>query len=110
MGAWTAEAGPTSPGGGVVPLVDGEPPEPLAAMTPEPYRGTFLGRLPRRAGRTDTNLLVQRDRRGGNGPRGGGVIPHSPGGAAGRTGPGAGAARLAGPFRGEEGRGPDPRG
>ena len=35
--------------------VDGETPEPLAAMTPEPYRGTFLGRLPRRAGRTDTN-------------------------------------------------------
>src|SRR3954453_14436029 len=50
--------------------VDGETPEPLAAMTPEPYRGTFLGRLPRRSGRTDTNLLVERDRRGGNGLRG----------------------------------------
>lgn len=49
--------------------VDGEIPEPLAAMTPEPYRGTFLGRLPRRTGRTDTNLLVQRDRRVGNGMR-----------------------------------------
>src|SRR3954470_20088042 len=49
--------------------VDGETPEPLAAMTPEPYRGTFLGRLPRRTGRTDTNLLVQRDRRVGNGLR-----------------------------------------
>jgi hypothetical protein len=49
--------------------VDGEPPEPPAAMTPEPYRGTFLGRLLHRAGRTDTNLLVQRDRRVGNGLR-----------------------------------------
>jgi glycogen debranching enzyme len=49
--------------------IDGETPEPLAAMTPEPYRGTFLGRLPRRTGRTDTNLLVQRDRRVGNGLR-----------------------------------------
>jgi glycogen debranching enzyme len=49
--------------------VDGEPPEPLAAMTPEPYRATFLGRLPRRSGRTDTNLLVQRERRVGNGMR-----------------------------------------
>jgi glycogen debranching enzyme len=49
--------------------VDGEPPEPLAAMTPDPYRGVFLGRLPRRAGRTDTNLVVQRERRVGNGLR-----------------------------------------
>jgi glycogen debranching enzyme len=49
--------------------VDGETPEPLAAMTPEPYRGTFLGRLARRTGRTDANLLVQRDRRVGNGLR-----------------------------------------
>jgi glycogen debranching enzyme len=49
--------------------VDGQIPEPLAAMTPEAYRGIFLGRLPRRAGRTDTNLLVQRDRRVGNGLR-----------------------------------------
>ncbi|MCW2675885.1 MAG: amylo-alpha,6-glucosidase [Modestobacter sp.] len=49
--------------------VDGEPPEPLAAMTPEPYRGTFLGRLPRRTGRSDTNLLVQRERWVGNGMR-----------------------------------------
>ncbi len=49
--------------------VDGETPEPLAVMTLEPFRGTFLGRLPRRAGRTDTNLLVQRDRWVGNGLR-----------------------------------------
>ena len=59
--------------------VDGETPEPLAAMTPEPYRGTFLGRLPRRAGRTDTNLLVQRDRRVGNGLREDVVIRNSAG-------------------------------
>src|SRR3954465_8322786 len=57
--------------------VDGETPEPLAAMTPEPYRGTFLGRLPRRSGRTDTNLLGQRDRRGGNGLREDVVIRNS---------------------------------
>jgi glycogen debranching enzyme len=50
-------------------LVDGQRPEPLAVMTPEAYRGIFIGRLPRRAGRTDTNLLVQRDRRVGNGLR-----------------------------------------
>jgi glycogen debranching enzyme len=49
--------------------IDGECPEPLAALTPEPYRGTFVSRLPRRVGRTDTNLLVQRDRRVGNGLR-----------------------------------------
>jgi glycogen debranching enzyme len=49
--------------------IDGEIPEPLAVMTPQPYRGTFVGRLPRRVGRTDTNLLVQRDRRVGNGLR-----------------------------------------
>jgi glycogen debranching enzyme len=50
-------------------LLDGETPEPLSAMTPEPYHGTFIGRLPRRTGRTDTNLLVRRDRRVGNGLR-----------------------------------------
>jgi glycogen debranching enzyme len=49
--------------------VDGEPPQPLAAMTPEPYRATFLGRIPRRTDRGDTNLLVQRERRVGNGMR-----------------------------------------
>src|SRR4051794_28370523 len=49
--------------------IDGEFPDPLAAMTPDPYRGTFLGRLARRFGRTDTNLLVQRERRIGNGLR-----------------------------------------
>jgi glycogen debranching enzyme len=59
--------------------VDGETPEPLTAMTPEPYRGTFLGRLPRRAGRTDTSLLVQRDRWVGNGLREDVVIRNSAG-------------------------------
>ncbi|QIG42405.1 amylo-alpha-1,6-glucosidase [Nocardioides anomalus] len=49
--------------------VDGSAPEPLAALTPEPYRGTFLGRVPRRGGRTDTHLLVQRDRWVGSGLR-----------------------------------------
>jgi glycogen debranching enzyme len=49
--------------------VDGELPDPLTAMVPDPYRGTFLGRLSRRFGRTDTNLLVQRERRVGNGLR-----------------------------------------
>jgi len=49
--------------------VDGEVPEPLAAMTPDPYRATFVARLRRRSGRTDTNLLVQRERRVGNGMR-----------------------------------------
>jgi glycogen debranching enzyme len=49
--------------------VDGELPDPLAAMIPVPYRGTFLGRLSRRFGHTDTNLLVQRERRIGNGLR-----------------------------------------
>jgi glycogen debranching enzyme len=50
--------------------VDGELPDPLAAMTSQqPYRATFLGRLLRRSGRTDTNLLVERERRVGNGLR-----------------------------------------
>jgi glycogen debranching enzyme len=50
-------------------LVDGDLPEPLAAMTPDPYRATFLGRLPRRSSRSDTNLVVQRERRVGSGMR-----------------------------------------
>ena len=49
--------------------VDGERPDPLTAIIPDPYRGTFLGRLSRRFGRTDTNLLVHRERRIGNGLR-----------------------------------------
>jgi hypothetical protein len=49
--------------------VDGELPDPLAAMTPDPYRATFLGRLSRRFGRPNTNLLVHRERRIGNGLR-----------------------------------------
>ncbi|MDC7120625.1 amylo-alpha-1,6-glucosidase [Cellulomonas fimi] len=65
--------------------VDGETPEPLAAMTPAPYRGTFLGRLPRRTGRTDTNLVVERDRRVGNGVREDLTIRNSAGEPAGCT-------------------------
>ena len=49
--------------------VDGELPQALAAMTPDPYRATFVGRLPRRSGRTDSSLLVQRERRVGDGLR-----------------------------------------
>jgi glycogen debranching enzyme len=49
--------------------VDGERPDALAAMTSEPYRATFLGRLPRRSRSVDTNLLVERERRVGNGLR-----------------------------------------
>ncbi|MCW2829134.1 MAG: Amylo-alpha,6-glucosidase [Marmoricola sp.] len=49
--------------------VDGDRPEPLAVMTPDPYRAMFLGRLPRRSGRTDSNILVERERRVGNGIR-----------------------------------------
>ncbi|MCW2745719.1 MAG: glycogen debranching enzyme [Mycobacterium sp.] len=49
--------------------IDGEHPEALAAMTPEPYRATFLARVPRRTGRTDANLLVERERLVGNGLR-----------------------------------------
>ncbi len=57
--------------------VDGEHPEPLAALVPDPYRATFLGRL-RRSGLTDTNLLVERDRRIGDGIRED-VTVHNPG-------------------------------
>ncbi|MGH1562218.1 amylo-alpha-1,6-glucosidase [Mumia sp. DW29H23] len=48
--------------------IDGERPQPLAALTPEPYRGRFVARLPRR-GRTDTNVLVHRERHVANGIR-----------------------------------------
>ena len=48
--------------------VDGECPEPLAALVPEPFRATFLGRL-HRSGVTDTNLLVERERWIGDGIR-----------------------------------------
>jgi len=58
--------------------VDGELPDPLAAMTPDPYRAIFLGRLSRRFGRTDTNLLVRRERRIGNGLRED-LVLHNPG-------------------------------
>jgi glycogen debranching enzyme len=57
--------------------VDGEQPEPLAALVPDPYRARFLGRL-RRSGLTDTNLLVERERRVGNGIRED-VTVHNPG-------------------------------
>jgi glycogen debranching enzyme len=46
--------------------VDGEPPEPLAALTPDPYRATFLGRC---SGGAAAGLLVQRERRVGEGLR-----------------------------------------
>jgi glycogen debranching enzyme len=49
--------------------VDGQGADHLATMTPEAFRGVFVGRLPRRSGRTDSNLVVQRDRRVGNGLR-----------------------------------------
>jgi glycogen debranching enzyme len=58
--------------------VDGQQPESLAVMTPDPYRATFLGRLPRRSGRTDTNLLIERERRIGNGLRED-ITIHNPG-------------------------------
>ena len=48
--------------------VDGQQPAPLACLVPDPYRATFLGRL-RRSGLTDTNLLVERERRIGDGIR-----------------------------------------
>ena len=48
--------------------VDGRRPQPLGTLVPDPYRGSFLGRL-RRHGRTDTNLLVERERRIGEGLR-----------------------------------------
>ena len=48
--------------------VDGRRPQPLGTLVPDPYRGTFLGRL-RRSARTDTNLLVERERRIGDGLR-----------------------------------------
>src|SRR5215213_3414293 len=49
--------------------IDEERPEPLAAMSPAPYHATFLGRLPRRSGWTDSHLLVERERRVGDGLR-----------------------------------------
>ena len=48
--------------------VEGQQPAPLACLVPDPYRATFLGRL-RRSGLTDTNLLVERERRIGDGIR-----------------------------------------
>jgi len=49
--------------------VDDEPVEALAAMTPEPFRATFVGRAPRRNAGPDSPLLVHRDRRVGTGMR-----------------------------------------
>jgi glycogen debranching enzyme len=49
--------------------LDGERPDPLASMAPEPYRGVFVARVARRGGLTDHNLLVERQRRVGNGLR-----------------------------------------
>jgi len=44
-------------------LVDGAPVEPLSSMTPRPYRAIMVGRAGHQAGRADTALTVERDRR-----------------------------------------------
>ena len=49
--------------------VDGQEPQPLAAEPGEPYAATFLGRVPPRAGRADSTLLVVRRRYVGDGMR-----------------------------------------
>jgi glycogen debranching enzyme len=47
--------------------VNGQPLEPLAAQSKEPYRGLFAGRVPRTDGRADSPLLVERIREVGTG-------------------------------------------
>jgi glycogen debranching enzyme len=49
--------------------VDGQEPQPLAAEPGEPYAATFLGRVPPRAGKADSTLLVVRRRYVGDGMR-----------------------------------------
>jgi glycogen debranching enzyme len=49
--------------------VDGQETQPLAAEPGEPYAATFLGRVPPRAGRADSTLLVVRRRYVGDGMR-----------------------------------------
>lgn len=47
--------------------IDGQPIEPLAAETKEPYRALFAGRVPRLDGHTDSPLIVERLREVGAG-------------------------------------------
>ena len=49
--------------------VDGQEPQSLAAQPGEPYAATFLARVPPRAGRADSTLLVVRRRYVGDGMR-----------------------------------------
>ncbi|MDQ2876690.1 MAG: amylo-alpha-1,6-glucosidase [Actinomycetota bacterium] len=49
--------------------VDGQEPQPLAAQPGEPYAATFLSRVPPRAGKADSTLLVVRRRYVGDGMR-----------------------------------------
>src|SRR5215475_12978965 len=49
--------------------VDGKEPQPLSAQHAEPYAATFLARVPPRAGKADSTLLVVRRRYVGDGMR-----------------------------------------
>ena len=49
--------------------VDGIEPQPLTVHSAEPFAATFLGRMPPRAGRADSTLLVVRRRYVGDGMR-----------------------------------------
>jgi glycogen debranching enzyme len=49
--------------------VDGIEPQPLSVQNTEPYASTFLGRMPPRAGKADSTLLVIRRRYVGDGMR-----------------------------------------
>jgi glycogen debranching enzyme len=49
--------------------VDGIEPQPLTVHTDEPFAATFLGRMPPKAGRADSSLLVVRRRYVGDGMR-----------------------------------------
>jgi glycogen debranching enzyme len=49
--------------------VDGKEPQPLSVQNTEPYAATFLARMPPRAGRADSTLLVVRRRYVGDGMR-----------------------------------------
>jgi glycogen debranching enzyme len=49
--------------------VDGKEPQPLSVQHPEPFAATFLGRMPPRAGKADSTLLVVRRRYVGDGMR-----------------------------------------
>ncbi|HEY5516195.1 MAG TPA: glycogen debranching N-terminal domain-containing protein [Pengzhenrongella sp.] len=50
-------------------LLDGHVVEPLGVMTPEPYWAVFLGRQAQHNGRSETDLILERDRRVGTGLR-----------------------------------------